>query len=53
MTGACLTVSQVQPVGCGTIICIAVASDGSAFVMPIVTGGSTAKPGKARAAARV
>ncbi len=29
MTGACLTVSQVQsiPLGCGTIICIAVAGD--------------------------
>ena len=53
MTGACLTVSQVQLVGCGTIICIAVARDGSAFVRPIVMGSSTAKPGKTRAAARV
>jgi hypothetical protein len=37
--------------GCGTIIGIAVASEHSAFVTPIVTRGEAAKPHASRVAA--
>lgn len=39
--------------GCGTIICIAVAGDFSVFVTPIVTKGNAAKPCTSWAAAAV
>jgi hypothetical protein len=45
--------SAVHSVGCGTIICIAVAGDFSVFVTPIVTRGNAAKPCTSWAAAVV
>lgn len=43
----------VHSVGCGTVIGIAVASEHSVFVTPIVTRGKAAKPHASRAAAAV
>jgi len=43
----------VHSLGCGTIICIAVAGDFSVFVTPIVTRGDAAKPCTRWAAAAV
>ena len=43
----------VHPVGCGTVIGIAVASEHSVFVTPIVTRGKAAKARASGAAAVV